>query len=211
MPYQNRVNPAGDLLKISDRGAWMGNRGLLHNDAGEVVRHWKLKAWIICLLDFKERQRQVFTPRRYSELFFLDEATALSAGHRPCGECRYQDYRRFKNLWLLANSGQIENKSPKVFEIDKILHQERISKGGEKVTYPAILGALPDGTFVMLPNDPNIYLLNGKYFYKWSPAGYQSKFKKKLTAKVTVLTPYSIVKTLMAGYLPQIHPSLYLL
>src|SRR5262245_6877749 len=94
-PKQNRVDPFGRLHAVEARGTWMGNRGVLHNERGQVVAQWRLKRWITCTLSFKNRWRPVFTPRRYSELFFLDEATAFSAGHRPCAECRRERYNEF--------------------------------------------------------------------------------------------------------------------
>ena len=102
---QNRVNPYGKIIETEARGAWMGNRGLLHNENKEIVRPYKLKAWITCLLQFKGRQREIMSPNRYTELFFLDEATALAAGHRPCFECRKEDYNKFKSLWIKGNPG----------------------------------------------------------------------------------------------------------
>ena len=102
-PLQNRVDPFGQLISTTARGAWMGNRGLIHNAAQQIVRPYKLKAWIICQLKFGDRHRVVMTPNLYTELFFLDEATAFSTGHRPCAECRRQDYNRFKQAWVNGN------------------------------------------------------------------------------------------------------------
>src|ERR1700761_3400486 len=100
---RNRVTPQGDIIKTPARGAWMGNRGVIHDEHKQIRRSFKLKAWITCLLQFKGRHREVMTPGRWTELFFFDEATAFSAGHRPCGECRRHDYRRFKAAWLEGN------------------------------------------------------------------------------------------------------------
>jgi len=100
---QNRVDPFGNILKTSARGLWMGNRGILHNDRKELLRPFKLKAWITCKLQFNGRKREVMTPNRYTELFFMDEATSFAAGHRPCFECRREDYKKFKTLWLKGN------------------------------------------------------------------------------------------------------------
>src|ERR1700760_1777025 len=100
---QNRVDPEGNIIRTSARGSWMGNRGIIHDEQQNVLRAFKLKAWITCVLAFKGRKRPVMAPNRYTELFFLDEATAFSAGHRPCFECRRQDAGRFKSLWIKAN------------------------------------------------------------------------------------------------------------
>src|ERR1700730_14192737 len=103
-PLQNRVDPFGRLIRTTARGAWMGNRGLIHNEYQQIVRTFRLKAWITCRLEFKGWYRKVMSPNRYTELFFLDEATAFSAGHRPCAECRREDFNRFKAAWLQGNS-----------------------------------------------------------------------------------------------------------
>src|SRR6202161_2154067 len=99
MPRQNRVTPFGEIITTPERGTFMGNRGVLHDTEGSLERAWQAKRWLVCVLEFRGRKRQVMTPKRYTELFFLDEATALAAGHRPCRECRYADYQRFRSLW----------------------------------------------------------------------------------------------------------------
>src|SRR6202451_2054834 len=96
---QNRVTPFGDLVATPERGTFMGNRGVLHDAEGRIKRVWQLKRWIVCVLEFRGRKRQVMTPGRYTELFFLDEATALAAGHRPCAECRRQRFNAFRDAW----------------------------------------------------------------------------------------------------------------
>jgi len=103
---QNRVDPLGNIIKTPARGQWMGNRGVIHNDKKEILRPFKLKAWITCKLEFKNWKRQVMTPNRYTELFFLDEATAFGAGHRPCFECRRDDYNLFKSYWLIHSKNR---------------------------------------------------------------------------------------------------------
>ena len=107
MPLQNRVDPYGKLHAIAARGAWMGNRGILHDDEKRIVAPWRLKRWITCALTFRGRKRQVFAPHRYSELFFLDEATSFAAGHRPCAECRRERYNEFRAAWFEANQAAI--------------------------------------------------------------------------------------------------------
>jgi hypothetical protein len=95
MPRQNRVTPFGDIIATPDRGTLMGNRGVLHDGEGRIRRMWQVKRWIVCVLEFRSRKRTVMTPGRYTELFFLDEATALAAGHRPCAECRHTCFLAF--------------------------------------------------------------------------------------------------------------------
>ena len=206
MPRQNRVTPFGEIIATPARGTFIGNRGILHDSDSRIVRPWKTKAWIICLLQFKERKRTVMTPGTYTELFFLDEATALAAGHRPCGECRYADYKCFKSLWIQANRALLESSDPKIQEIDKIVHQERLAPNGSKILFQADLGRLPDGVFVKLPNSEKPYLVLDEYLYPWTPSGYPSKTPRP-SGVVRVITPRSFVNTLALRYVPAIHPS----
>lgn len=207
MPSQNRVNPAGELCRVAERGHFMGNRGVLHNTDGEIIRQWKVKAWITCLVEFKGRRRAVFTPNRYSELFFLDEATALAAGHRPCGECRYRDYKRFKQLWLAANTDLINDCNPKITEIDRILHNQRIDESGMKKTWQTNLSMLPDGVMIRLPGRQEVYLFDNRRLRQWSFGGYQAPVEQSGNTFVEVLTPPSIVRAITTGYQPQYHYS----
>jgi hypothetical protein len=198
---QNRVNPLGEIIRTAARGAWMGNRGLLHNDKKEIVRPFRLLAWITCVLSFKDRKRIVMSPGLYTELFFLDEATAFSAGHRPCYECRREASRRFKQYWLQGNPGYHFNEKTSITEIDAVLHQERLGAGNSRVTFPADISGLPDGTFVLLDEKP--CLIKGDQLYQWTPAGYDPGIVKPHNLKVAVLTPASVVHAFKAGYIPQ--------
>jgi hypothetical protein len=198
---QNRVDPQGNMISTSARGAWMGNRGQLHDSGKHILRPFKLKAWLICLLEFKGRRRQVMAPNRYTELFFMDEATAFSAGHRPCFECRRADYNRFKSLWLKGNPEYGFNEKTSFKEIDEVLHKERIDPKRNKITYTAPIKDLPDGTFIQIEGQP--YLLANKMIYHWTPAGYEKGIPQTTDAKVEVLTPKSTVNTFRAGYRPQ--------
>src|SRR5690242_9418195 len=202
MPLQNRVDPFGELVADPAHGTFMGNRGgRFHTDARTLTkRRWASRQWICCVLAFKGRHREVWG-RSYSELFFLDEATALAAGHRPCFECRREDFNRFKKLWIKANPQyQFSNKTS-IREIDKILHAERINTDGTKKMYREYLSNLPDGTFISLEEKP--YLLFKKHLYLWTPYGYEKQNAIAINGKVNVLTPISIVHTLRAGYVPQ--------
>src|ERR1700761_169648 len=134
---QNRIDPKGNIIQTSARGAWMGNRGQLHDRGKTILRPFKLKAWITCVLEFKDRHRQVMAPGLYTELFFLDEATAFATGHRPCFECRRDDAKKFKTAWLKGNPEYQFNDKIAIGKIDDVIHAERIDKDGQKVTFKA--------------------------------------------------------------------------
>src|SRR5262249_46416914 len=148
MPRQNRVSPFGDIIATSDRGTFMGNRGLLHDAEGRIRRAWQLKRWIVCVLEFRNRKRTVMTPGRYTELFFLDEATALAAGHRPCAECRHARFLAFCHAWGTAHPVDGTSSRPTATVIDDRLHAERIASDRSKRSFVAALDELPDGVFV---------------------------------------------------------------
>ena len=199
---QNRVNPSGEIIKTPHRGAWLGNRGVLHNKQQQIIRPYKIRAWITCALSFRGRHREVMQPNRSTELFFLDEATAFSAGHRPCFQCRYEDHQRFKTSWLMGNPEFGFNMKTPVAEIDDILHRERVDADQAKITYKEKLADLPDGTFILLQDRP--YLLKNSQLYAWTPGGYEKSIPLPDLGTVSVLTPKSIVKMFRAGYLPQV-------
>ncbi|MFI5157597.1 MAG: hypothetical protein ACHQF4_01960 [Sphingobacteriales bacterium] len=199
---QNRVDPQGNIIATSARGSWMGNRGQLHDKGKTIKRPFKLKAWLICLLEFNGRHRQIMAPGRYTELFFLDEASAFAAGHRPCFECRRQDYNRFKAAWLKGNPKFGFNEKTSFIEIDQILHGERIDQKGNKITHDANIKDLPDGAFILIDGEP--YLLTNNCIYHWMPTGYESAQALPESATVTVLTPKSTLNAFCAGYRPQV-------
>ena len=177
----------------------MGNRGILHDDARRIVRNFAVKRWIACVLEFRGRHREVMTPHRYTELFFLDEATALSAGHRPCAECRNTDYKRFRGLWEACFGGPANADA-----MDAKLHRERVAAGA-KGTYRDDLASLPDGAYVVL--DGKGWLVLGKHLHEWSDSGYVARRPRPTHREVDVLTPASIVAILAGGYSPEIHPT----
>src|SRR2546427_447059 len=148
MPLQNRIDPWGHLQTVDARGTLLGNRGILHDGKREIVAQWRTKAWLTCRLAWKGRERTIMSPGSYTELFFLDEATAFSAGHRPCAECRRERFQEFKSLWIAANSEVSASPDPPISAIDRIIHAERTLRGGKKVTYEAELGSLPGGAMV---------------------------------------------------------------
>jgi hypothetical protein len=201
MPRQNRVTPDGTLIAVPDRGLFWGNRGALHDRTGRVVRYSRGRAWAICVLEFKGRRRQLWAPGRLTELFFLDEATGLAAGHRPCGECRYRDYQAFKRSWASAFGGEV----PGVAQIDARLHADRLLRTGVRRSYTAALSELPDGVMVSVDGAP--FLVHGGGLLAWTPGGYRDTRGAEATTPVTVITPRATVAVLAAGYRPVLHPS----
>ena len=168
----------------------MGNRGRLHDDDGRIRRPWQVKRWLICLLEFNGRHRQVMAPDRYTELFFLDEATALAAGHRPCFECRRKSYNAFVDAWAAGNGIDVTDGRPAADSIDDRLHEERVGPGRSKRTFRANIDDLPDGVFVTLGQDEDRpYLLWDGHLLAWSPGGYTAGCPRPAGEEVTVLTP----------------------
>jgi hypothetical protein len=199
---QNRVDPKGNIIITKARGAWLGNRGQLHNSGKTILRPFKHKAWIICLLQFKGRHREVMSPGLWTELFFLDEATAFSAGHRPCFECRREDANRFKAAWLKGNPEYGFSPNVRIGMIDDILQAERIGTVNTKVTFEADINDLPDGVFVGVAGEA--FLVAGGLIYKWSPGGYGDGLSFPTETQVRVFTPRSVVNAFRNGYRPQI-------
>jgi hypothetical protein len=208
MPRQNRVTPFGEIVAVPERGTMMGNRGVLHDDAGTIRRSWQLKRWILCLTEFKGRKRAIMSPGRWTELFFLDEATGLAAGHRPCAECRRARFRAFQSAWAAGNSGPAADCVPTAGAIDEQLHAERVGPGREKVRFAADLDTLPDGVLLTLDGDDGpAYLLWRGALLAWSPGGYGARRPRPAGTRVAVLTPASTVAAIRAGYAPAVHPS----
>ena len=198
---QNRVSPNGSIIKTPARGAWLGNRGVIHNEHKEIVKPFNIKAWIICMLEFRGRHREIMQPDRWTELFFLDEATAFSAGHRPCFQCRYKDHIRFKECWIKGNPQYSFDIKTSVKSIDDIIHAERIDRTRIKLTYTEQIKNLPDGVFIT--NNEESYLLSAGKLYRWTPYGYDKSENALPGRTVEVLTPRSIVNAFKAGYEPQ--------
>jgi hypothetical protein len=153
MPLQNRVTPQGEIVSTPARGLLMGNRGILHNDERRLgTARWQHPHWVACRIEFRGRRQEVMRPGAYTQLFFLDEAVALAAGHRPCAHCRRTDYEAFVTAWMAAGG---RSSRPRAAEIDWQLHRERVdSLTRRQVTHPAALDALPDGVFITLPGKP---------------------------------------------------------
>lgn len=208
MPRQNRVTPWGTIIATPERGTLMGNRGCLHDDRERIVRQWQRKAWVTCLLEFKGRRRAVMSPGRYTELFFRDEATAMAAGHRPCGTCRRDKFRQFTELWIDANPALVPSRRGRTTAIDDVLHGERVDERGRKRIHPAMMGDLPVGTMVVVPGENQPLLVGEDCVFEWNPSGYRpGSARLPRETPVAVLTPPSVVNVLRAGYRPSLHPS----
>jgi hypothetical protein len=206
-PLQNRVTPFGEIVAVPERGTMMGNRGILHDDRQRLRRQWAGRAWICCLLEFRGRRDPVMAPGHYTRLFFLDEPTALAAGHRPCAYCRRSAYLGFRNAWAGANPQHGLGPTPRATELDRVLHAERLGPGGSKRLHPAARGSLPDGTFVTAPEaehtrDALALLVWRGEIWQWGPGGYQPA-DRLLPDTVLTLTPPSIVAALANGYRPE--------
>lgn len=205
MPLQNRVDPHGNLFRTQARGTMMGNRGgALHNDRREIARPYLNRRWICCLLEFKGRRRSVMSPGRYTELFFLDEAVAFSAGHRPCAECRRERFREFQNAWRRAH-GLNSDQPVRAAEMDVALQQARIGPRGEKVIFESPLNSIPGGCFVEI--DGAACLLWGRALLLWTAEGYTERIERPGASIVKVLTPRPVVECFRAGYVPAVHAS----
>lgn len=193
MPFQNRVTPLGELIATPERGLVYGNRGRLHDEHAVIRRQSQLKRWIACRLEFRGRHRASgpMAPNRYTGLFFLDDATALAAGHRPCAECRNADYKSFLALTAAASAG----------ELDERLHAER---GRLHDSEP---DELPDGAFVLLDREPWVVL--GSDLLRWTPGGYSER-RPRPGGRSEVVTPPTSLRVLASGWrgeLPLIHPT----
>jgi hypothetical protein len=198
MPLQNRVDPFGELIATSARGLLMGNRGgRIHTDGQTLTsRRWASRQWICCLLDFKDRQRDVWG-RYYTELFFLDETTALAAGHRPCFECRRKDAEHFAALF----AGKRRRASAPA--MDKVLHADRLDDKRKRL-HRVPFNELRDGAFVSIEGEP--YAVRGKRLLHWTPKRYDRSIAWR-RGTADVLTPPSILRVLSRGYQPRWHPS----
>lgn len=195
MSLQNRVLPTGEIVADPARGLFTGNRGILHDDQQRLGRaRWKGKLWIICELEFKGWQRRVMTPGTWTELFFLDEAVALAAGHRPCALCRRAAYEAYRAAW----AGQ-----PKAVEIDAALHLARLDRRAQR-RFAAPMREVPDGSFVLRGDRP--CLVHQGRLHPYAPAGYGPALPLPGGA-VTILTPAPTVAALRAGYRPVLHPT----
>ncbi len=205
MPHQNRVTPLGDLVRDPARGLVYGNRGCLHDASGRIRRRYAGKRWIACRLVFRDWHRHpLLQPGRFTELFFLDEATAFAAGHRPCALCCREDHDRFAAIWRELYPGQVGADA-----MDAQLHTERVAPGTRSQLHDtAVLDDLPDGAFVLRDGAP--WLVSGNRLLRWAPAGYTERVARPRTGRIALITPPSIVAVLLAGWesaVQVVHPT----
>jgi hypothetical protein len=202
---QNRVTPLGDLITSEERGLVYGNRGCLHSADGVIRRSDASRRWIACRLEFRGRRRTpLMSPGRYTELFFLDEATALAAGHRPCAECRRKDYNRLTEIWAELHPGSCGADA-----IDAQLHAERLELPARTRRFHDLsYDELPDGAFVLHRGSPCLVL--GAHLHLWSPGGYLTYRRRPATGTATTITPPSLMDLLRYGWtpvVPLVHPT----
>jgi hypothetical protein len=202
LTLQNRVTPLGALVADPARGLVYGNRGCLHDSYGRVRRGYNGKRWIACRLEFRGwRRARLLQPGRFTELFFLDEATAFAAGHRPCALCRREDYVRFGELWRELHPADVGADA-----IDARLHEERLTDTAEQRHHMAPLSELPNGTFVL--NDDEPWLVFDDELLRWTPGGYTQRTPRR-SGQARVITPRSVLAILSRwrGVVPLLHPS----
>ena len=202
MPLQNRVTPTGEIIATPERGLFTGNRGIIHDSATRTLlkKRWSTPAWLTCVCEFRGRRREVMARRSWTELFFLDEATAFAAGHRPCFYCRREDANRFRSAWEVGNGVN----DLRARDIDAVLHWERLEKGKKRLhPLPMRLEQLPDGAMVQVRAES--YLVARGTALPWSPAGY-GKPRSELRDAM-LLTPPSTLRAFTAGYQVVLHPS----
>jgi hypothetical protein len=203
MPLQNRVTPFGEIVAISQRGTFTGNRGIIHDPATKTLlkRRWTTKAWLICSCEYKGRRRAVMAGRSWTELFFLDEAVALAAGHRPCFHCRREAVERFRDAWAAAKGGPRASAEA----MDTVLHHERLERSRKRIhPIPGPLAELPDGAMVAAVGVA--FMLCSGLAYRWTNDGYTPP--ERLHHADGLLTPPSTLMALGAGYRPALHPSI---
>jgi hypothetical protein len=197
-PARNRVTPLGDIVAIPLRGAWTGNRGILHRGR-EIVRFHASNLWITCALEFRGRWREQWQPSRYTYLFFHDEAVSFAAGHRPCAECRRAAYNAFRAAWADGLGVPV----PMAGEMNRQLHGERLWPRTHRRRFHELeWGDLADGVFVLHGGRPAVVL--GDHLTEWTHAGYGTRHRRPRTGPATVITPPSTVAVLRAGYPVQI-------
>jgi hypothetical protein len=204
-PLQNRVDPWGRLNAVRSRGTLMGNRGILHDESGRIVGPWKGKSWVTCLLAFGSVQRTPFSSGTYSELLFVDEATAFSAGHRPCATCQRDRHTLFKQGWFAAHPPTGPDPVPRVLLMDQLLHKDRTDVNGAQRTHDAALESLPEGT--LIEHDGAAHLRWQNRLHRWSFDGYTDGPELAGETTVKVLTPATVVNVFKRGFVPRVHES----
>lgn len=203
MHFQNRVTPFGEIVAVSQRGLFIGNRGIIHDPATKALgaRRWATRTWLVCDCEYKGRRRQIMAGRSWTELFFLDEAVAFAAGHRPCFLCRREAAKRFRACWASAKGEAL----PPAISMDATLHTERLERGRKRLHAIAVpLADLPDGVIVSVGNEA--FTLRAGLAHRWTNEGYAPP--QRLAGADWLLTPPSTVMALRAGYQPVLHPSI---
>lgn len=203
MPLQNRVTPFGDIVAIAQRGLFTGNRGIIHDPATKTLlkKRWAAKAWLICVCEYRGRRREVMGGRSWTELFFLDEAVALAAGHRPCFYCRRQSAEAFRAAWAKARGAE----APLAAEMDAVLHEERLDHGRKRIhAVPGDVGELPDGAVIAAAGEA--YTIARGRAFRWSRRGYEAA--PEISRADGLLTPPSTLLAIRGGYRPVLHPAI---
>jgi hypothetical protein len=197
---QNRVTPQGQIVPIDLRGAWMGNRGHLH-DGTRIVRPYRSIGWVICALEHNGWRLQQWHPTYATVLFFHDEAVALAAGHRPCGLCRRASLNEFRSALAVGLGVSV----PSAAALDRRLHDERVdARTRQQKVHEARWPDVPDGAFVLVGGQPALTWADA--LVPWTADGYEAARERPRRGHVTVLTPPATVAALRGGYLPQVDP-----
>jgi hypothetical protein len=198
---RNRVTPLGDLVAVEQRGAWLGNRGVLH-EGTEIVRFHRSQLWIVCVLEHKDWRLPQWQPGHFTVLFFHDEAVALAAGHRPCALCRRADYEAYRDAWTDALGGP----RPSAKQLDHHLHGERLVRGTHRRRlHRTGWASVPAGAFVLLDDRPA--LVRDDAVVPWTTGGYREPRRRPRGGEVDLITPPATVAALTAGYRPQVDPA----
>jgi methylphosphotriester-DNA--protein-cysteine methyltransferase len=207
MTLQNRVTPFGEIVAIAPHGTLMGNRGRLHDVQRRVTKTSARSQWLTCRLQWNGIQREIMSPDSYTELFFLDEATALAAGHRPCNDCRSERLRAFQQAWARGVEGRSDG-ATLVSRIDPVMQRDRLVSKGVQRRYAAQLGGLPDGTMLQVAAEEGAARLKWRgRLLRWAATGYEDPRRVDDSVNVMVLTPACTVRVLAAGYVPEVHPT----
>jgi hypothetical protein len=195
------VTPFGEILAIEQRGLFMGNRGCIHTGR-TIVRPWQVRRWITCALSYRDWAAPMWQPNRWTPLFFWDEAVAIAAGHRPCALCRRDDFGRWMDCWQAATGDR-----PRVDPMDRTLHAERVGADRRQRGHRAPWTDLPEGTFVVVDEQPALALTDRLVPWQPGPEGYGPPRPRPSSGAAHVLTPPASVAVLRHGYVPTIHPS----
>jgi len=208
VPRRNRVDPFGDLHAVEPRGIFTGNRGCLVDEDRRLVRHHRGQLWITCVTEFSDWKAPLDAPRRWTPLFFLDDAVALAAGHRPCGLCRREEYRSYQDA---VSRGLGSNRPVSAVELNRMLSQERLARGGglqrsgDRKLWSEDPDLLPDGAMIVAEGDPRLVV--GDRTLRFDFTGWADPRPRPRAGRVAVLTPPTSVLALTHGYSPVLHPT----